>query len=106
MNVVNLNEQPGREAFPGGKGRFAHSEHMTSSHWTLRAGAQLPGHAHPHEQISNIISGDFEFTVGGETKRLGPGMVLIIPPNARHSGRAISECYIVDVFYPVREDYR
>jgi len=45
-------------------------------------------------------------TVAGETRLLEPGMVAVIPPEARHSGRALADCYILDVFYPVREDYR
>jgi quercetin dioxygenase-like cupin family protein len=35
-----------------------------------------------------------------------PGTVCAIPPDARHSGRALTACRIMDVFYPVREDYR
>ena len=29
----------------------------------------------------------------------------MIPSNATHSGRAITACRILDVFYPLREDY-
>jgi hypothetical protein len=36
---------------------------------------------------------------------LMPGSVGIIPPNAVHSGRALTDCKILDVFSPVREDY-
>jgi unsaturated pyranuronate lyase len=32
--------------------------------------------------------------------------VLVIPPNAVHSGRALTELRLTDVFSPVREDYR
>ena len=30
----------------------------------------------------------------------------MIPPNAVHSGRAVTELRLMDVFSPVREDYR
>jgi quercetin dioxygenase-like cupin family protein len=43
--------------------------------------------------------------VNGVTQILGPGSVGIIPPNAVHSGRALTDCRILDVFSPVREDY-
>jgi quercetin dioxygenase-like cupin family protein len=79
---------------------------MTFAHWLIQAGAVLPDHAHPHEQVANVIAGEFELTINGETQRLGPGSVGIIPRHARHSGRAITQCHIIDVFYPIREDYR
>jgi quercetin dioxygenase-like cupin family protein len=33
------------------------------------------------------------------------GSVAVIPSNARHSGKAVTACRILDVFYPLREDY-
>jgi hypothetical protein len=29
-----------------------------------------------------------------------------VPPNVTHSGHAVTECRIIDVFHPVRDDYR
>jgi len=56
--------------------------------------------------VANIIEGEFELTIDNETKILKPGDVAVIPSNAVHSGKAITDCRILDVFYPVREDYR
>jgi quercetin dioxygenase-like cupin family protein len=106
MPFLNLSQTPSREIFPGFKVRFVHSEKMTFAHWTIKAGALLPQHSHPHEQVVNVLEGEFELTIGGETRRLGPESVGIIPPNAIHSGKAITDCRIIDAFYPVREDYR
>ena len=94
------------EPVPGYKVRFVHGEHMTLAYWRVGAGAVLPAHSHPHEQVSSVIEGEFELTIDGEAKTLGPGWVGVIAPNARHSGRAITDCRVVDAFYPVREDYR
>ena len=63
-------------------------------------------HSHPHEQVSNVISGTFELTVDGVPYRLEPGTAVVIPPHAVHSGRSITDSALIDVFYPVREDYR
>ena len=79
---------------------------MTFSFWNIEKGAQLPAHSHPHEQVTNIIEGRFELTVDGESKKLGPGSVVIIPPHAVHSGKAMAKSRVIDVFYPIREDYR
>lgn len=91
---------------PGFHGRMVHSDKMTFAYWNIDAGASLPEHSHMHEQVVNVISGQFELTVNGITRKLGPKQVVCIPSNALHSGKAITDCYIIDVFYPVREDYR
>ena len=79
---------------------------MTLAYWSVEAGSVLAEHAHPHEQVANVLHGEFELTVDGETKVLKPGMVVVIPPHAPHSGRAVTACELLDVFHPVREDYR
>lgn len=95
-----------RELVPGHHGRFVHSEHTTHVYWQIGAGAQLPEHSHPHEQIVNMLEGTYELTVAGETHRLNAGDVLVVPGGAVHSGTAHTDCRILDVFSPVREEYR
>ena len=106
MAFITLSDSPVREIFPGFKVHFVHSTNMTFAHWAIKAGSALPEHSHPHEQVVNMIEGEFELTINSETRKLGPGTVAIIPSNARHSGRAITDCRIIDAFYPIREDYR
>jgi unsaturated pyranuronate lyase len=55
-----------------------------------------------NEQVTNIIEGEFELPVDGESKTLGPAPVVIIPPDAVHSGKAFAKSRIIDVFYPIR----
>jgi quercetin dioxygenase-like cupin family protein len=95
-----------RTVIPGFVGRFLHSDTMTFALWEIAAGSPLPEHSHPHEQVVHLYEGEFEMTVEGKTRRMKGGSVFAIPSNARHSGRAITDCRILDVFCPVREDYR
>jgi len=106
MQKINLENIPSREIVPGYHVRFVHSENMTFAYWDIKADAILPEHSHHHEQVSSMISGEFEIKVSDETKVLKPGSVLIIPANATHSGRAITDCKLIDTFYPIREDYK
>ena len=106
MPFIELSDVSAREIVPGFTARFVHSENMTFSYWQVKEGAVLPEHSHPHEQVANLIAGKFEMTVAGETQIIEPGMVAVIPPEAKHSGRALTDCYILDVFYPIRGDYR
>jgi quercetin dioxygenase-like cupin family protein len=106
MKHVKIAEIEPREIMTGFHGRLVHSDNMTFAYWNIDAGATLPEHAHMHEQVVNVIEGEFELTVDDETKVLRSGEVACIPSNASHSGKAIQDSYILDVFYPVREDYR
>lgn len=58
------------------------------------------------EQVMYVIEGACDFTVDGETQRVGPGGVVVIPPHAVHSSQPLKACRVLDVFHPVREDYR
>lgn len=95
-----------RTVIPGFHGRFVHSGSMTFALWDVDEGAELPEHAHVHEQVVHVLEGRFEVSVDGVTSLLEDGMVAVIPPNAVHSGVAITPCRILDAFSPVREDYR
>jgi len=106
MAYLNLKDCVEKEPVPGYRARFVHSDNMTLAFWTIAAGAALPDHAHPHEQVANVIEGEFAFTLEGETRVIRPGDVVVIPGNARHSGKAITPCRIIDVFYPIRQDYK
>lgn len=103
---INLKDVEERNPIEGFLVRFVHSKCMTFAHWTIDAGAKLPEHSHPHEQVATMLEGEFELTIDGETKILGPGTVAVIPGNVVHSGRAVTNCRILDAFYPIREDYR
>jgi quercetin dioxygenase-like cupin family protein len=105
MDVFPLNQLKERELLPGGKARFAHSDSMTLAYWTFEAGIDLPEHTHPHEQILNVMEGTIEFTVEGDTQTVNAVSAIIIPPNATHSGKTLTACKLIDIFYPKREDF-
>ena len=94
------------EVFPGFHGRFLHSEAMTFAWWAIDAGAEVPEHEHPHEQVVNVLEGELALTVDGTEQTLHPGDVVAIPGGVRHAARALTPCRVLDVFSPVRDDYR
>lgn len=106
MPFVKIEDSVSKELFAGFHGKFIHSDNMTFAWWDIEAGSELPPHSHPHEQVANVLEGTFEMTIDGQTHLLEPGTMAVIPSNAVHSGKAITACRILDVFQPVREEYR
>ena len=105
MSLVILKDLRELQLAPGIRARAVTGESMTVAHVNLDKGAVLAEHAHPNEQIVNVISGELELTVDGEKHLLVSGKVMVLPPNVAHSGRAMSDVYVVDVFHPVRQDF-
>ena len=105
-SVSDLTSIAPREIFPGFQGRFIHSKTMTFAYWEIAKGSTVPAHSHMHEQVVNMLEGEFEVVIDGHPTLLSPGMVAAIPSHAVHSGIAKTDCKILDVFCPVREDYK
>ena len=106
MPFIDIKDIRELEPVPGYHGRFLHSENMTVAFWEIEAGAVMPEHAHPHEQVFTILEGEFELTIEGEIRHCIPGQAAVIPSSVLHSGRAVTPCRVIDIFHPVREDLR
>jgi len=101
-----LEKLEAKELMPGFKGKFIHTETMTIAYWEIKKGSVLPEHSHPHEQTTNVLSGTLQLTVDNITSNVEYGEVVTIGSNIVHSGIAITDCIVLDVFSPVREDYK
>ena len=106
MPLVNLNDLTELDLAEGITARVVHTGNVSVAHVKLAAGSDVPEHAHHHEQVVNVVDGELELTVEGKTTMLTRGKVMVLPPMVPHSGKAVSDCYVVDVFHPVREDFR
>ena len=62
-------------------------------------------HSHFHSQVTYIESGEFEVTVGEETRTLVAGDCFFMEPNANHGALCKKAGVLIDVFSPVREDF-
>ena len=66
----------------------------------------MPEHEHPHEQICYVLKGSVKMIVGCKEQVLKAGEGAIIPSNMTHEVHALVEgAQIIDIFYPVREDF-
>ena len=103
----DLENREAKEIVPGVRIRTFWGAEMLLSSADIDANAVLPLHSHPHEQTGTVISGEFELTIAGETRWLKAGESFVIPGGVEHGGRTGNiPAKIVDVFSPVREDYK
>jgi quercetin dioxygenase-like cupin family protein len=65
-------------------GKLITGEHIEIGVLKYKAGEGARMHAHPHEQISIILSGRSRVTLDGEVFVVGPGEAVHIPPNVPH----------------------
>jgi quercetin dioxygenase-like cupin family protein len=92
---------------PGVELRTCACEKMTLSQASLRAGAVVAEHSHPHEQVGMVLEGRVVFFIGKEEKTLGPGDLFRIPGGVPHKVTVLDQpARVLDIFHPVREEYR
>lgn len=106
MPIIELSSIEPKEIAKGYSARFIHTASMTFSYIDVTAGSVINEHSHINEQVSHVLEGTFRMTIEGVEHTFGPGSVCVIPPNVKHGGLAITDCRLLDVFNPVREDYR
>lgn len=106
MGFVKLDELPELKLTEGIRARAINGENLSVVHVMFDAGAVAPEHKHLHEQVVNVIEGELELVVEGKAHRLTRGKAMLLAPHVPHSARAVTACYIIDVFHPVREDMR
>lgn len=62
-------------------------------------------HSHFHSQVAYVESGEFDVTVGTETRTLVAGDCFFMEPNIDHGAVCKKAGVLIDVFSPVREDF-
>ncbi len=82
-------------------------DRMMLSHVVMEPGAIVLEHEHPHEQVGIVLDGQAIFFIGTEKKTLIKGDMYRIPGNVKHHVVALEAgLKALDVFCPVRDDYR
>ena len=67
----------------------------------------MPLHSHPHEQLGLVLRGMQALVVDGVAHELGPMEGYVLPGGVEHSAYCGPDgALVLDVFSPVREDYR
>ncbi|HWQ29020.1 MAG TPA: cupin domain-containing protein [Dehalococcoidia bacterium] len=94
------------EMFPGVTRRTLNSgERTTLAEIVLAAGAVVPEHSHPHEQVGYVVRGRVRVRIGDQTRDLGAGDSYLAPGGVPHVVEALEDAVCVDIFSPVREEF-
>lgn len=104
--MTHIKDIPSKEIAPGISGKYVHGTRTTFGYVDIKAGSVLQEHHHLQEQITYIAEGELEMVVGGASLLLSAGSVHVIPSNTPHSAFARTDCTVIDVFSPTRDDYR
>ncbi len=81
-------------------------DNMLLTEFKLEGGKTLPSHMHPHEQTGYLVSGHMILTIDGKPHDMKPGCSWSIPGNVEHGASVIEDSVAIEVFSPVREDYK
>ena len=107
MSFVKTGDAQTFEPEPGMKRQvLAHSEqlmlvrHFFEQNWV---GAR---HSHPHHQLVYVVSGAIRVDVDGRVFDVRAGDSFEVDGGVEHQASALEASEVLDVFTPVREDYR
>ena len=84
---------------------LAHDADMMAVEVSFEEGAVGAIHTHPHVQISYVLEGEFEATLGDETKIIRKGDTYYTTPDLPHGVVCKKRGVLLDIFTPERRDF-
>ncbi len=104
--MPHLNDIQAKSLTEGILGKYVHGEKSTFGVIEIKKGSDMGAHSHPHEQITMVLEGELEMLIGQEKIILKPGTIHVIPSNTVHAAIAHTDCKLIDIFSPTREEYK
>ena len=105
MSFVDVDKLNVTERLPGWRGRYFHTVKMTVAQYEFTRGASIHEYHHPQEELNDVLEGELELAIDGVTQVARPGVAAIVPSNARHSVRALTDGRAIIVDSPARPEF-
>jgi quercetin dioxygenase-like cupin family protein len=87
--------------------RALHADRVTIGFVDIDPDVLVPEHRHEHEQVGFVLRGSVTMVIGGQSRELRVGETYTIASQVPHSAKAGSAgASVVDVFAPVREEWK
>ena len=84
---------------------LAYHENLMMVEVYFEEGAVGEIHSHPHEQITYVLEGEFEFVIDGKKQIVKAGDSMFNESNVLHETTCLKKGRLLDVFSPHREDF-
>jgi quercetin dioxygenase-like cupin family protein len=84
---------------------LVHSPELMLVKVEFAAGSVGAVHQHPHQQISYVESGVFDYTIAEVTRTLHPGDSCLVPGATPHGVVCRAAGVLLDAFTPARQDF-
>jgi quercetin dioxygenase-like cupin family protein len=85
---------------------LAHSDELMLVRHFFEKGWVGARHSHPHHQLVYVVHGAIRVDVAGRVFDVHKGDSFVVDGGVEHQASALEESEVLDVFTPVREDYR
>ena len=107
MNLTRIHEAQSFTPEPGMTRQvLAHSDELMLVRHYFEKDWIGVRHSHPHHQLVYVVSGALRVEVGGKTFDVFAGDSFVVDGGVEHQAAALEASEVLDVFTPVREDYR
>lgn len=102
MTFFEVKRLPAQQVLPGIELRSVNLENVMMTFVEYAAGSEVPTHEHRHEQITYVLEGTLEVSVGDERRLLSAGEGVRIPPYTEHGSRPVQgPAKALDAWSPV-----
>ena len=107
MQVFAPHAQGEFTELPGGQRRRirAYNGNLMLVEVNFDDGSVGAAHAHPHTQISYVLSGEFTYHIEGEERKMLPGDSIVVDGGKTHGCTCLKAGTLLDIFTPMREDF-
>ena len=107
MLPIKSNDPPQLHPEPGMVRQvLAHSPHLMLVRHYFEPGWVGAAHSHPHHQLIYVVSGHIRLTLPDGEFDLESGDSIVIDGGVQHQASALVASEVLDVFTPIREDYK
>ena len=107
MSFVKTGDARTFEPEPGMKRQvLSHNEQLMLVRHFFEQGWVGARHSHPHHQLVYVVSGAIRVDVDGRVFDVRAGDSFVVDGGVEHQASALEASEVLDVFTPVREDYR
>lgn len=103
--IKKLKDINSSEVIAGYSGKFFHGKNMTMAFWEVKKNSEIPEHSHIHEQCLYVKKGCFRLILNGKINTINENELIFIKSNEKHSGFALTDCELIDIFSPNRPEY-